>query len=103
VSIEDNPRLRVGAFARATIELGQRCGPAIPLSAVLYGPSGAVVQVVRDNRVETRRVSVGLVADGKAEIRDGVSQGEMVIARAGAFFRDGDRVRAVSADGGSSR
>jgi HlyD family secretion protein len=102
VSIEDNPRLRVGAFARATIELGQRCGPAIPLSAVLYGPSGAVVQVVRDNRVETRRVSVGLVADGKAEIRDGVSQGEMVIARAGAFFRDGDRVRAVSADGGSS-
>jgi HlyD family secretion protein len=103
ISIEDNPQLRAGAFARATIELGQRCGPAIPLSAVLYGPSGAVVQVVRDNRVETRRVSVGLIADGLAEIGDGVSQGEMVIARAGAFFRDGDRVRGVPASEGSSR
>jgi HlyD family secretion protein len=103
VSIEDNPQLRVGAYARATIEVGQRCGPAVPLSAVLYGPSGAVVQVVRDNRVETRRVSVGLIAGAEAEIRDGVSEGEMVIARAGAFFRDGDRVRAVPIGEGSSR
>jgi multidrug efflux pump subunit AcrA (membrane-fusion protein) len=97
LSIEDNPRLRIGAFARATIDLGQRCGPAVPLSAVLYGGRGAVVQVVRDNQVETRNVSVGLIFAGQAEIREGVSEGEMVVARAGAFFRDGDRVRAVPA------
>jgi HlyD family secretion protein len=103
VSIEDSARLRVGAFARATIELGQRCGLAVPLSAVLYGRTGAVVQVVRDNRVETRRVNVGLIAGGQAEIREGVSQGEMVMSRAGAFFRDGDRVRAMTASQGSSR
>ena len=96
VAIEDNTQLRVGSFARATIELGQRCGPAVPLSAVLYGPGGAVVQVVRDNRVESRRVTVGLISGGQAEIREGVSQGEMVMALAGAFFRDGDRVRGVT-------
>src|SRR5882757_1389299 len=79
--IGSDPKLRVGAFGRATIDVGRRCGPAIPLSAVLYGPGGAVVQVVRDNRIETRRVSVGLLAAGQAEIREGLSEGEMVVAR----------------------
>jgi HlyD family secretion protein len=103
LTIGDDSRLRAGAFGRATIDLGQRCGPAVPQSAVLYGISGAVVQVVRDNRVETRRVSVGLIAGGQAEIREGVSEGEMVMARAGAFFRDGDRVRAVTAGESATR
>jgi len=97
VFVGSDKRLRVGAFGRATIEVGRRCGPAIPLSAVLYGPGGAVVQAVRDSRVETRRVTVGLIAAGEAEIREGISEGETVVARAGAFVRDGDRVKAVSA------
>jgi multidrug efflux pump subunit AcrA (membrane-fusion protein) len=98
VLLGSDPRLRVGAFGRANIETGRRCGPAVPLSAVLYGPSGALVQVVRDGRVETRTVSVGLLADGQAEIREGVAEGETVIARAGAFVREGDRVRPVAVD-----
>jgi len=100
VFVGSDKRLRVGAFGRATIEVGRRCGPAIPLSAVLYGPGGAVVQAVRDSRVETRRVNVGLIAAGEAEIREGLSEGEMVVARAGAFVRDGDRVKAVTAAAG---
>jgi hypothetical protein len=64
----------------------------------LYGPSGALVQVVRDGRVETRTVSIGLLADGQAEMREGLTEGEMVIARAGAFVREGDRVRPVQVD-----
>jgi HlyD family secretion protein len=103
VFIGSDPKLRVGAFGRATIEVGRRCGPAIPLSAVLYGPGGAVVQVVRDNRIETRRVSVGLLAAGQAEIREGLAEGEMVVARAGAFVREGDRVRPMTAGEPSAR
>jgi HlyD family secretion protein len=101
--IGSDPKLRVGAFGRATIDVGRRCGPAIPLSAVLYGPGGAVVQVVRDNRIETRRVSVGLLAAGQAEIREGLTEGEMVVARAGAFVREGDRVRSITAGEPSAR
>jgi len=101
--IGSDPKLRVGAFGRATIDVGRRCGPAIPLSAVLYGPGGAVVQVVRDNRIETRRVTVGLLSAGQAEIRDGLAEGEMVVARAGAFVREGDRVRSITAAEPSAR
>jgi HlyD family secretion protein len=97
IFVGNDPRLRAGAFGRATIQIGQRCAPAIPLSALLYGPSGAVVQVVRAGRVETRRIVGGLIAQDQAEIREGLAEGETVVARAGAFLRDGDRVRAVTA------
>ena len=97
VFVGSDPRLRVGAFGRASIELGRRCGPAIPLSAVLYSQGGAVVQVVRDGSVETRRVTVGLLAKGQAEIREGLAEGDVVVVRAGAFVRDGDRIRPITA------
>jgi multidrug efflux pump subunit AcrA (membrane-fusion protein) len=89
-------RLRIGAFGRATIEIARRCGAAIPFSAVLYGRGGTIVQTVRDGRIETRPVTVGLLAGGHAEIRKGIAEGEMVVPRAGAFVRDGDRVRAIA-------
>jgi len=91
--------IRVGAFGRAIIVAGQSCGVAIPLSAVLYGPDGAVVAVVRNERIETRQVTVGLLSEGEAEIREGLTEGEMVVARAGAFVREGDRVRPVVSTG----
>jgi multidrug efflux pump subunit AcrA (membrane-fusion protein) len=97
VFVGSDPRLRVGAFGRASIELGRRCGPASPLSAVLYSQGGAVVQVVRDGSVETRRVTVGLLAKGQAEIREGLAEGDVVVVRAGAFVRDGDRIRSITA------
>jgi multidrug efflux pump subunit AcrA (membrane-fusion protein) len=96
IFVGNDSRLRVGAFGRAIVNIGRRCGPSVPLSAVLYGPSGSVVQVVRDGRVETRRVNVGLIASGQVEIREGLANGDSVVARAGAFVRDGDRVRPVT-------
>jgi HlyD family secretion protein len=97
--LDADPRLRVGAFGRGKIEIGQRCGLAIPLSAVLYALGSPVVQVVRDEKVETRKVTVGLMKGGDVEIRDGLSEGEAVVMRAGAFLRDGDRVRPAMAPG----
>jgi HlyD family secretion protein len=97
VSLPHNPLLRVGAFGRATIEGGESCGVAIPLSALLFGPEGPVVQVIRDNRIETRRVAVGLVGRSDLQIRQGLAEGDMIVVRAGAFLREGDRVRPVLA------
>jgi multidrug efflux pump subunit AcrA (membrane-fusion protein) len=97
ITVGRDSRLRVGAFGRATIDVGRSCAPAIPLSAVLYGQDGIVVQAVRDGRVETRRVTVGSIQGGQAEIREGLSEGDVVVTRAGAFLRDGDRVRPVAA------
>ena len=99
LTVAKDRRLRVGAFGLAMINLGESCNnPAVPLSAVLYALKGPVLQVVHDGHVQTRDVRVGLLDATHAEILDkGLSEGEMVIAKAGAFFRDDDRVRAIAA------
>jgi hypothetical protein len=51
------------------------------------------VQVVRNHRVETRRIKPGLAAGALAEVREGLQEGELVVARSGTFLRDGDAVR----------
>ena len=94
-------RLLVNSSARALIKTGQSCGVSVPLTAILYGSAGTVVQVVRRARVETRRVEVGLMSAGQVEIREGLQEGDIVVARAGALLREGDPVRPLtaSADG----
>ena len=96
ITLAPDPALRIGAFARGTVEVGRRRGITVPLSAVLYAADGAAsVLVVRDDRVEARGIEPGLAADGVLEIRSGVAAGDAVVARASSFLRDGDRVRAV--------
>ena len=95
ISVDRDERLRAGAYARAIVPVGRSCGLAIPLSAIFYGREGTVAQIVRSNRVEMRRVRVGLLSGGDAEIREGLADGDLVVARAGSFLREGDEVRSV--------
>jgi hypothetical protein len=79
------------------IKTGQSCdNVSVPLTAVLYSDAGTVVQVVRRARVETRSVDVGLMSGGQVEIRKGLNEGDVIVARAGALLREGDPVRAVT-------
>ncbi len=95
-----NRRLLVNSSGRAQVTTGKSCNNvSVPLTAVLYGSAGTVVQVVRRARVETRRVEVGLMAGGQVEIRDGLQEGDVVVARAGALLREGDPVRPVEGNG----
>jgi multidrug efflux pump subunit AcrA (membrane-fusion protein) len=93
ISITGNRRLLVNSSGRALIRTGQSCGLSVPLTAVLYSNAGTVVQVVKRDRVETRRVEVGLMSGANVEIREGLNEGDDVVARAGALLREGDRVR----------
>jgi multidrug efflux pump subunit AcrA (membrane-fusion protein) len=97
IAITTNRRLLVNSSGRALIKTCQSCGVAVPLTAVLYGSGGTVVQVVRRSRVETKRVEVGLMAGGQVEIREGLTEGDIVVARAGSLLREGDPVRPVTA------
>jgi HlyD family secretion protein len=97
IYVTTNRRLLVNSSGRALIKTGQSCNVAVPLTAVLYGSAGTVVQVVRRQRIETRRVEVGLMSGGQVEIRDGLAEGDVVVARAGAILREGDPVRPVTA------
>jgi HlyD family secretion protein len=97
LQVTSDQRLLVNSSGRALIKTSQSCGVAVPLTAVLYETAGTVVQVVRRDRVETKRVEVGLMYGGQVEIRDGLAEGDMVVARAGSLLREGDPVRPVTA------
>jgi HlyD family secretion protein len=101
LAITSNQRLLVNSSGRALIKISQSCGVAVPLTAILYSTAGTVVQVVRHNRIETRRVETGLMSAGQVEITGGatggIQEGDIVVARAGALLREGDPVRPVTA------
>jgi multidrug efflux pump subunit AcrA (membrane-fusion protein) len=89
-----DPSIKIGMFGRATIDAARSCGVSIPILAVDH----QTVQVVRDNLVEVRRVQTGLMSDTSVEIRDGVKEGEIVVANAGTSLHDGDQVKTMFAD-----
>jgi multidrug efflux pump subunit AcrA (membrane-fusion protein) len=86
--------LRMGTFARASIDTRRSEGIAVPRAAVVNRADGTTVQVVRGGIVETRKVRLGLLSARDAEITEGVNEGELVVAFAGTSLRDGDKVRA---------
>jgi multidrug efflux pump subunit AcrA (membrane-fusion protein) len=94
ISFTNNPSLKVGMFARASIDAKRSCGVAVPHTAIDH----LTVQVIKGNTVETRKVRVGLVSDTSTEILEGLDVGETVVADAGSSLHDGDQVKTMFAD-----
>jgi HlyD family secretion protein len=97
VALKQDERLRIGGSASGTIEIGRKTAVTLPIAAVSYDKDGAYVQLVKDNRIKTMRVTVGLRGAQLVEVATGLEVGDQVVARAGTFVRDGDKVRPVPA------
>jgi HlyD family secretion protein len=96
IALDPGARAHVGGFASAEITLTRSQGVGVPASAVARDATGARALVVRDGVVEQRKVTIGVAEGDAVEIAGGVNAGEMVVARAAAFLRPGDRVSAVT-------
>lgn len=92
-----NTQLHTGAFGRGRIETATGHGLGVPPGAVLFDTSGAYVQVVDNGKIKRREVKTGLVASGRVEITSGLAEGDVIVARAGTFLRDGDTISPVVA------
>jgi HlyD family secretion protein len=95
IALEDVSHAHIGAFSSGQIELTRRDGVGAPATAFEREGDAARLYVVRDGRVEERRVKPGIVDGDLVEVRSGVHTGESVVARAASFLRPGDRVRPV--------
>ena len=94
ISLTNNPSLKIGMFAQASIDAKRSCGVAVPRTAIDH----LTVQVVKGNTVETRKVRVGLVSDTSTEILEGLDVGETVVADAGSSLHDGDQIKTTFAE-----
>lgn len=97
IALPDDPRLKPGAYARAFVTLGSREGLVVPQSAVMFDAAGPYVLVVQDGTVAVRRITPALKSRGSVLVSHGLSGNELVVARAGGFLREGDRVNPVEA------
>ena len=94
ITLNNNPSLKIGMFARANIDAKRSCGVAVPRTAI----DRLTLQVVKGNTVETRKVRVGLTSDTSTEILEGLDVGETVVADAGTSLHDGDQIKTMFAD-----
>jgi RND family efflux transporter MFP subunit len=87
---------RIGSFASGFAVISQREGLAVPSSAVQRMETGDFVQVVKDDRIELRRIAIGITNERTSEVRQGLSPGERIVVRAAAFLRSGDIVQPMA-------
>jgi RND family efflux transporter MFP subunit len=105
LSLDPNPALRQGLFARGRIEL-QRAGvAAVPLDAVRTDQARPYVLVVDGGSVAARSVELGRrgEVDGRAfvELRD-VPEGTRTLAGTAGALRPGTRIRLAEAPAASA-
>jgi HlyD family secretion protein len=95
IAIEPVAALRPGQFASAVIETASECGITVPRSAIYYQNGVAMLQVVNNGAIEPRSVRTGLSNITRIGIREGLSEGQAVVANADTALRSGDRVKPV--------
>ena len=94
IALSYAPQLRPGGFASAEILAGTTVAPLLPESAILSDNSGSYVFIVgKDEKVARRDVKTGTITDDGIIVTDGLTGGERVILRAGAFVSTGETVK----------
>jgi HlyD family secretion protein len=98
IHIDDTTLVRSGMFLEAEILVAERAALAVPVTAVGSSSTGATVMKVVDGTVTRVPVRTGIRDGGWIEILEGLAEGDTVVARAGSFVRDGDRINPVSVE-----
>ena len=103
--LDARPGLRQGLFLTGSIDLSTRSALTVPLSAVRVDQAQPYVLAVVSDRVEQRKVTLGLRGelpiDGSVEsvveLTSGVTDGAVLLRGSAGALRDGTRVRLLAA------
>lgn len=96
IAIEDSSRVVKGMFLSAVVIVAEEEVLTVPVTAVGSGSQGATVMRVREGAVERVPVTLGIRDGGLIGIAEGLSEGNLVVTKAGAFVRPGDRINPVA-------
>ncbi|CDZ49157.1 efflux RND transporter periplasmic adaptor subunit [Neorhizobium galegae] len=98
IVIDDDSGARSGMYASAEIVITETNALALPLSAVTTGRDGSTARKVEDNVVKQVKIETGIQDGGFVQVVSGLTAGDIVVAKAGAFVRDGDKIAPVPAE-----
>lgn len=92
--VTDQAGWQPGASVKGEIILGEHADAVlIPEQCVVLRPAGEVVYIVQDGQVLQRIVKTGMRQDGKIEIIEGLSAGEVIARDGAAFLSDKAKVK----------
>ena len=98
IDVDEKTGARAGMYGSAEIIVDQKTALSLPLSAVTTGREGSFARRVEDNVVKQVEIETGIQDGGFVEVVSGLQAGDMVVEKAGAFVRDGDRIAPVRAE-----
>ena len=87
---------RIGSFASGVAIVARRSGVAVPTSAVTRGDDGDFVEVVKDGRIEQRKITAGITNARLSERARALPRARPSCPSAAAFLRSGDLVRPIA-------
>lgn len=98
IELHPGSAARAGMYAEAVVLVREAEALSLPLTAVTSGSSGSFVMAVDDTGLVSRQTITTGIRDGaQVEVLSGLTEGEAVVARAGAFVRAGDRIAPIEA------
>jgi HlyD family secretion protein len=95
IAVDDSTLVRDGMFAEAEILVAERTALSAPVTAI--AADGSALRVT-DGQVARVPVTTGIRDGALVEIVDGLAAGDLLVTRAGAFVRPGDRINPVPAE-----
>lgn len=95
IAIDDSSIARIGMYASAEVVISERKVLTLPLTAVTAEDGGLVVRRVVDGVVTMTKVRTGVQDGDFVEIVEGLKAKDIVVEKAGAYVRNGDKVSPV--------
>ncbi len=95
ISFDDSTQVRAGMFVEATILVVERSGIAVPVTALGSYQDQPSVMLVENGTARRQIVATGIRDGGWVEVTEGLTEGQLVVTKAGAFVRDGDQINPI--------
>ncbi|WP_234905778.1 efflux RND transporter periplasmic adaptor subunit [Affinirhizobium pseudoryzae] len=96
IVVDASTGAKAGMYASAQIIIEETTALSLPQSAVTTERGGTIARQVENHVIKQVAVETGIQDKGYVQILSGLAEGDMVVAKAGAFVRDGDRISPVS-------
>lgn len=97
ITLDMPDQVRAGMFAEADILVASRSTIAVPVTAVGSEGKEITVMTVKDGVVHRTVITTGIRDGGWVEVVSGLAEGDQIVAKAGAFVTDGDKINPISA------
>ena len=102
IDIDEKSGARAGMYGTAEIITEEKTALALPLSAVATDRNGSVARRIDNGEVRQIEIETGIQDGAFIEVVSGLQAGDIVVEKAGAFVRDGDRINPVAAQAAAS-